>query len=88
MMDCMLLGYILGAHLQIQTGFFYLETGATPLKQVKACFFFRRFSQQVRLISFILPEMVSTDCKNNEILNTAIAMLYSNCCIVLYFTVV
>ena len=30
----MLLRYILGAHSKIQTEFLYLETGATPLKQV------------------------------------------------------
>ena len=33
-MDRMLLRYILGAHSKIQTEFLYLETGATPLKQV------------------------------------------------------
>ena len=33
-MDCMLLCFILGAHSKIQTEFLYLETGATPLKQV------------------------------------------------------
>ena len=33
-MDRMLLRYILGAHAKVQTEFLYLETGATPLKQV------------------------------------------------------
>ena len=33
-MDRMLLRYILGAHSKVQTEFLYLETEATPLKQV------------------------------------------------------